>query len=40
MTPLIARLARWARELPDETAYTFVDYATDPGGAHRAGRLG
>ncbi|HEX2314509.1 MAG TPA: fatty acyl-AMP ligase [Thermomonospora sp.] len=31
-TPLINRLARWAREFPDDRAYTFVDYATDVDG--------
>ncbi|REE94713.1 fatty acyl-AMP ligase [Thermomonospora umbrina] len=31
-TPLINRLARWAREYPDDLAYTFVDYGTDADG--------
>ncbi|MES9536977.1 AMP-binding protein [Actinomadura sp. NPDC000600] len=34
-TPLIERVARWAREKPDAPAYTFVDYSADPSGAHR-----
>ncbi|MFE9103487.1 fatty acyl-AMP ligase [Actinomadura geliboluensis] len=33
-TPLIERVARWAREKPDAPAYTFVDYSADPAGAH------
>ncbi|WP_396449400.1 fatty acyl-AMP ligase [Actinomadura sp.] len=33
-TPLIERVARWAREKPDAPAYTFVDYSVDPAGAH------
>ncbi|TDC40743.1 fatty acyl-AMP ligase [Actinomadura sp. KC345] len=33
-TPLIERVARWAEEKPDAPAYTFVDYSTDPSGAH------
>ncbi|TDD30073.1 fatty acyl-AMP ligase [Actinomadura sp. KC06] len=33
-TPLIERVARWAREKPDAPAYTFVDYSIDPSGAH------
>ncbi|TDE37353.1 fatty acyl-AMP ligase [Actinomadura sp. 6K520] len=33
-TPLIERVARWAKEKPDAPAYTFVDYSTDPSGAH------
>ncbi|WP_141579933.1 fatty acyl-AMP ligase [Actinomadura sp. WMMA1423] len=33
-TPLIERVARWAREKPDAPAYTFVDYSADPSGAH------
>ncbi|MGI8335278.1 fatty acyl-AMP ligase [Actinomadura scrupuli] len=28
-TPLISRLARWAREFPDDRAYTFMDYSTE-----------
>ncbi|TDD91362.1 fatty acyl-AMP ligase [Actinomadura rubrisoli] len=32
-TPLIERLARWAREKPDALAFTFVDYSLDPSGA-------
>ncbi|WP_067450195.1 fatty acyl-AMP ligase [Actinomadura macra] len=31
-TPLIERLARWAREKPDAPAFTFVDYSLDPSG--------
>ncbi|WP_433465186.1 fatty acyl-AMP ligase [Spirillospora sp. CA-128828] len=34
-TPLIERIARWAREKPDAPAFTFVDYSADPSGAHR-----
>ncbi|NDU77749.1 AMP-binding protein [Actinomadura sp. DSM 109109] len=34
-TPLVERVARWAREKPDAPAYTFVDYSADPSGAHR-----
>ncbi|WP_242883343.1 fatty acyl-AMP ligase [Actinomadura litoris] len=34
-TPLIERLARWARDRPDAPAFTFVDYALDPSGAAR-----
>ncbi|GAA2636777.1 fatty acyl-AMP ligase [Actinomadura fulvescens] len=30
--PLIERLGVWAGRYPDELAYTFVDYATDPAG--------
>ncbi|MEU8799267.1 fatty acyl-AMP ligase [Spirillospora sp. NPDC048819] len=33
-TPLIERVARWAKEKPEAPAYTFVDYSTDPSGAH------
>ncbi|NEA22983.1 fatty acyl-AMP ligase [Actinomadura bangladeshensis] len=33
-TPLIERVARWAREKPDAPAYTYVDYSADPAGAH------
>ncbi|MGI5205926.1 fatty acyl-AMP ligase [Spirillospora sp. CA-108201] len=33
-TPLIERVARWAREKPDAPAFTFVDYSADPSGAH------
>ncbi len=33
-TPLIERVARWAKEKPDAPAYTFVDYSTDPSGVH------
>ncbi|MBE1532158.1 fatty acyl-AMP ligase [Actinomadura algeriensis] len=33
-TPLIERIARWAREKPDAPAFTFVDYSLDPSGAH------
>ncbi|WP_026402891.1 fatty acyl-AMP ligase [Actinomadura rifamycini] len=33
-TPLIERLARWAREKPDAPAFTFVDYSLDPSGVH------
>ncbi|XRQ06927.1 fatty acyl-AMP ligase [Actinomadura welshii] len=33
-TPLIERVARWAKEKPDAPAYTFVDYSSDPSGAH------
>ncbi|MFI0406412.1 fatty acyl-AMP ligase [Actinomadura sp. 3N508] len=32
--PLIERVARWAQEKPDAPAYTFVDYAAHPAGAH------
>ncbi|SEG89101.1 fatty acid CoA ligase FadD32 [Thermomonospora echinospora] len=32
-TPLITRLGRWAKEYPDDRAYTFVDYTTDVEGA-------
>ncbi|GAA3208321.1 fatty acyl-AMP ligase [Actinocorallia longicatena] len=31
-TPLITRLARWARLHPGDTAYTFVDYSEETGG--------
>ncbi|GGS72368.1 fatty-acid--CoA ligase [Planobispora rosea] len=31
--PLILRVARWAREIPDAPAYTFVDYADSAEGA-------
>ncbi|MBG0826412.1 fatty acyl-AMP ligase [Planomonospora sp. ID67723] len=30
--PLIVRVARWAREIPDAPAYTFLDYADSPEG--------
>ncbi|WP_433242134.1 fatty acyl-AMP ligase [Actinomadura nitritigenes] len=33
-TPLIERVARWAREKPDAPAFTFVDYSLDPAGKH------
>ncbi|GAA3442457.1 fatty acyl-AMP ligase [Planomonospora venezuelensis] len=33
--PLILRVARWAREIPDAPAYTFLDYADSPGGTRR-----
>ncbi|MFB4301200.1 fatty acyl-AMP ligase [Actinomadura sp. NTSP31] len=33
-TPLIERVARWAREKPDAPAFTFVDYSLDPAGRH------
>ncbi|MFS2295361.1 MAG: fatty acyl-AMP ligase [Actinomadura sp.] len=33
-TPLIERVARWAKEKPDAPAYTFVDYSRDPSGIH------
>ncbi|POM25973.1 Long-chain-fatty-acid--AMP ligase FadD32 [Actinomadura rubteroloni] len=33
-TPLIERVARWAREKPDAPAFTFVDYSLRPSGAH------
>ncbi|XRQ12527.1 fatty acyl-AMP ligase [Actinomadura welshii] len=31
-TPLIERLARFAKDFPDDRAYTFMDYMTDPDG--------
>ncbi|MBW8482746.1 fatty acyl-AMP ligase [Actinomadura parmotrematis] len=31
-TPLVQRLARWAEQYPDDRAYTFMDYSTDPDG--------
>ncbi|MFC6883851.1 MULTISPECIES: fatty acyl-AMP ligase [Actinomadura] len=31
-TPLISRLARFAEEFPDDRAYTFMDYMSDPDG--------
>lgn len=31
-TPLIERLSRFAKDFPDDRAYTFVDYMTDPDG--------
>jgi fatty acid CoA ligase FadD32 len=33
MTPLLDRVADWARTRPDAPAYTFVDYRTDPDGS-------
>ncbi|MGP4024302.1 fatty acyl-AMP ligase [Actinomadura sp. 3N407] len=31
-TPLIERLSRFAKDFPDDRAYTFMDYMTDPDG--------
>ncbi|MBE1530251.1 fatty acyl-AMP ligase [Actinomadura algeriensis] len=31
-TPLIERLARFAKDFPDDRAYTFMDYMSDPAG--------
>ncbi|MFD0905224.1 fatty acyl-AMP ligase [Actinomadura sediminis] len=31
-TPLIERLARFAKDFPDDRAYTFMDYMSDPDG--------
>ncbi|TDB95083.1 fatty acyl-AMP ligase [Actinomadura sp. 7K534] len=31
-TPLIERLSRFAKDFPDDRAYTFMDYLTDPDG--------
>ncbi|MFC5745415.1 AMP-binding protein [Actinomadura rugatobispora] len=33
-TPLVQRLARWARQYPDDRAYTYVDYSGDVEGVH------
>ncbi|GAA4703517.1 fatty acyl-AMP ligase [Phytohabitans rumicis] len=30
--PLVGRIATWARQRPTDTAYTFVDFGTDPDG--------
>ena len=35
MTPLLDRIAGWARTKPAAAAYTFVDYLTDPDGVTR-----
>ncbi|MFG1998460.1 fatty acyl-AMP ligase [Spirillospora sp. NPDC048911] len=32
-TPLIERVAQWAAEKPEASAFTFVDYSLDPAGA-------
>jgi fatty acid CoA ligase FadD32 len=36
MTPLLDRIAGWARTKPDAVAYTFVDYLADPDGVTHA----